>query len=45
MEAIAQNTRSLGLLWRLNFDRLFVVAAIGGALVAGHALGTIIANL
>lgn len=45
MDTIAQNTRGLNLLWRLNMDRLLMAVAIGLALVAGHAIGTIISAL
>ncbi|SMX34950.1 hypothetical protein [Actibacterium lipolyticum] len=42
MQTISNGYRGLSLLLDLNLDRLFSVVAIGGALMAGAYLGSIL---
>ena len=42
MQTLSSGYRGLSLLLDLNLDRLFTVAAIGGSLMAGAYLGSIL---
>lgn len=44
MTSIAQQTRGLSLLVRINWDRLFYAVAVAAALWAGSVLGTFLLN-
>ncbi|WP_256369762.1 hypothetical protein [Tropicimonas sp. IMCC6043] len=42
MQTMTAGYNSLGLLLRLNWDRFFYIGAIGAALLAGAAIGTLV---